>query len=113
MGLLPSPTTNRPCQRYCDHLIRFKEHPLINFLTSGLQQNQTVEYKAEIFSFNSRGRSEVVKLPKITLNAEETVSALTVTMLGNDKLYFSASWLAGWLLVKYIKLSRETVFKGF
>ena len=50
-----------------------------DFLTSGLQQNQTVEYEAEIFSFNSRGRSEVVRLLKITLNAEEIVAALSLT----------------------------------
>ena len=63
---------------------------LLIFITSGLQQNQTVEYEAEIFSFNSRGRSEVVRLLKITLNAEEIVAALSLTMLGNnnpDKLY--------------------------
>ena len=56
---------------------RFVEQQLISFITSGLQQNQTVEYEAEIFSFNSRGRSDVVKLPKITLNAEESVAALS------------------------------------
>ena len=50
---------------------------MIDFCSTGLQQNQTVEYEAEIFSFNSRGRSEVLRLPKITLNAEEIVAALS------------------------------------
>ena len=82
---------------------------LLIFITSGLQQNQTVEYEAEIFSFNSRGRSEVVRLLKITLNAEEIVA--TLRMLGKTILTNYIFIIQTWL--QAISLGCETVFKGF
>ena len=41
------------------------------FTAAGLSSNQTTVYQAQIYSYNLKGRSEVVKLPKITLDAEE------------------------------------------
>ena len=79
------------------------------FIPPGLQQNQTVDYKAEIFSSNSRGRSEVVKLPKITLNAEEIVA--TLRMLGKTILINYIFIIQTGL--QAISLGCETVFKGF
>ena len=42
-----------------------------SFSIKGLVPNQTSVYQASIFSFNLKGRSEAVVLPKITIDAEE------------------------------------------
>ena len=44
---------------------------LIFFTAAGLSSNQTTVYQVQIYSYNLKGRSEVVTLPKITLDAEE------------------------------------------
>ena len=84
---------------------------MLHHKSSGLQQNQTQEYEVEIFAFNSKGRSEMVNLPKITLNAEETIIALNTRKYNIwGKLYFYHSKPASF---EYFELRADRVFKGF
>ena len=41
----------------------------------GLTSNQTTVFLLRVYSYNLKGRSEVVTLPKITLDAEENCHA--------------------------------------
>jgi len=51
-------------------MISIRTSPLSFFSVEGLQQNKTTIFRVHLYSFNSKGKSEVIILPDITLDGE-------------------------------------------
>ena len=91
----------------------------VDKIFTGLATNETAVFQATIYSYNLKGRSERVKLPKMTLDAEEcchaAVSHHYLVQFPNFDIYTSmnATFRAGFMYMcpKFDNLTFFSFFK--